>query len=251
MLRRSRIFMDEAKPDTASSGNGATNATTAKTPDAPAQAAGNSGDPAAAQAQSTQQTPPTGDKGKEGQAADVSGYGGKPADTPAPAAGTEATTTDDKPLELDLKGFKEEEVQDLRDFAKTHKLSKETAQALLDQRQAQKAGDEQKRTEIQEGIKKQHGEWEKELRADPDFGGDKFDQSVHQVNKLITDHFPSIQKNLTKSGGKVPPDVMRDLRKVALKMYGESEFTEGSKPAAQTSKEREPWEYYGKEQNGL
>lgn len=136
---------------------------------------------------------------------------------------------EEKPLELDLKGLEEDKVKDIIDFAKSHGLTKEQAQALVDKRK----GDEDQKIAAVEAYKAEEAkifaQWEQELRDDPDFGGENFAQSIHNVNKLIREELPEIKNLLTKSGKRVPPNIMKEFNAVARKLYGETELVQGDR----------------------
>ena len=183
-LKIQKILMDSVEGDASPSGYGAETTTTATTTEK-AQTQGDTsngtqGDTSTAGA--ADKTATTDDKSKQTSTEEgVTGY-----EKPAEEA---------KPLELDLKGLEEEKVADIVEFAKTHNLTKEQAQALVDKRK----GDEDAKVAAVETYKTKEVEvfakWEEELKADPDFGGENFANSVHSVNKLIREELPGL-KNL-------------------------------------------------------
>ena len=225
-LKIHKIYMDEAGEDGSPSGYGAeTSQTTETTTTTEAQGDSNSDAKNDSSSEGTQnQTPATDDKSKQTTTEDVTGYDGKAAaDKPA------EEKTDETPLELDLKGLEETAVADIKEFAKAHNLTKEQAQALVDKRKS----DEDAKVTAVETYKAEEAKifqkWETELKSDPDFGGDNFAHSVHNVNKLIREELPGLKNLLTTSGKRLPPSLMKDLNSVARKLYGETELVNGEK----------------------
>ena len=164
------------------------------------------------------------DNKSEQKTEDLTGY-----DKPKDEKPKEEKPKEEKPLELDLKGLEEDKVKDIIDFAKSHGLTKEQAQALVDKRK----GDEDQKIATVEAYKAEEAKifarWEQELRDDPDFGGENFAQSIHNVNKLIREELPEIKNLLTKSGKRVPPNIMKEFNAVARKLYGETELVQGDR----------------------
>jgi hypothetical protein len=216
--------MDSVEGDASPSGYGAETTQTATTTET-AQTQGDTnnstqGDTSSAGAPNDTTT--ADDKSKQTSTEEgVTGYE-KPAEGSKPAE-------EAKPLELDLKGLEEEKVADIVEFAKAHNLTKEQAQALVDKRK----GDEDAKVAAVETYKTKELEvfakWEEELKADPDFGGENFANSVHSVNKLIREELPGLKNLLTTSGKRLPPSLMKDLNSVARKLYGETELVQGEK----------------------
>ena len=244
-LKIQKILMDSVEGDASPSGYGAETTTTATTTEA-TQTQGDTsnstqGDTSTAGAPNGTTT--TDDKSKQTSTEEgVTGYekpaeGSKPAETQKPAE-------EAKPLELDLKGLEEEKVADIVEFAKTHNLTKEQAQALVDKRK----GDEDAKVAAVETYKTKEVEvfakWEEELKADPDFGGENFANSVHSVNKLIREELPGLKNLLTTSGKRLPPSLMKDLNSVARKLYGETELVQGEKVSSGDT--WKPTDFYNK-----
>lgn len=213
--------MDKANEDGSESGYGAETTTTATTTET-TQTQGNTSDDTKGDTSSAGASDKTATTTEE----DVTGY---------TANKTETTTTEEKPLELDLKGLEEASVADIKDFAKAHGLTKEQAQAMVDKRKS----DEDAKVTASETYKaeevKVFQKWETELKSDADFGGENFATSVHNVNKLIREELPGLKNLLTTSGKRLPPSVMKDLNKVARKLYGETELVQGDKTSSNDS----------------
>lgn len=154
---------------------------------------------------------------------------------------------EEKPLELNLEGIEELEGKKLSEFAKAHKLTKEQAQALVENRKAEltamKADDAKFVTEQEAKKQAAKAKWEQELRDDPVFGKDNYVHSVNRVDKLLAEKLPRFGKMLTKGNIVLPADVMRDLNDVALLVYGTESFVGGDN---NTSKQaaKSPLDYY-------
>ena len=235
MLRLHRILMDKVDDAGSPSGYGAETSTTA-TPTETTQTQGSDNiDPKGdtSSAGTKVETSTAGDKSKQTPTEDVTGY-----------TKTENTKEEEaKPaLELDLKGLPEESIKDIQDLAKDLGLTKDQAQALVDKRKS----DEDAKVAAQETFKVKEAEvfktWETELKSDPDFGGDNFAHSVHNVNKLIREELPGLKNLLTTSGKRLPPSVMKDLNNVARKLYGETELVQGDKTS--TGDSWNPLDFY-------
>lgn len=247
-MRIHRILMDSANADGSPSGYGAETTTTTTSTET-TQTQGNTGDTSQSNttpAGTPNETPKTDDQSKQTTTEEnLSGYGNAATTTKEDPKGEtkETVVTEDKPLELDLKGFEEAGVQDIRDIAKAHNLTKEQAQGLIDKRRATiDSHVEANKTKVDEI----HTKWETELKADADFGGQNFDQSVHNVNKLIREELPGVKNLLTGGKKRLHPDIMRDLNKVARKLYGETEFNPGDKGG--NDKSWNPLDFYNKKQ---
>jgi hypothetical protein len=134
-------------------------------------------------------------------------------------------------LKLDAKGLPEAEVLKVKEFAKKHGVSKEAAQALLDEKK-------QEIKNVEEYVKSQKAEaealqqrtrrgWHEELKSDPVFGGDKFAYNIMQAEKVIHDHMPNLKKKLAESKTMLPAYVMKDLAKLASRLYSTDKLTQG------------------------
>lgn len=239
MLRLVNFLMDSANDNGSASGYEPNSSTPSTPTDTTPQGAGDDGKPP----ETTPATPTTpqdqtgqaGDQSKPDAAADenVTGYDTSEKPKEDDKGGAKDTAVkDDKPLELDLKSLKEEDVKDILDFAKTHGLSKEQAQGLVDQRKTEAdaiAAHAESQTKIRNETYKA---WETELRNDGDFGGENFKNSVHAVNKLIREEIPELKNILTESGKRLPPSIMKNLKNLATKLYGETPFNEGEVPGS-------------------
>lgn len=245
MLLQNRILMDKADDNGSPSGYGTETPTPATTPETPkTQGDTSDGTKGNASGEGTPNTPAaTDDKSKQTTTTeskeDVTGYTG---DKPAEGEKPKETPV----LELDLKGLEETSVADIKEFAQAHGLTKEQAQALVDKRKA----DEDAKVAASETYKQEElkvfQKWEAELKADPDFGGENFAHSVHNVNKLIREELPGFKNILTTSGKRLPPSIMKDLNNVARKLYGETELVQGDKTS--TKDTWNPLDFYKQKQ---
>lgn len=186
----------------------------------------------------------------------ASGYGVKPPEIPKeddPPAGDPPEPPKD--AEIDVKGLADAEVAKVKEFAKANGLSKEQAQKFADLKksealvasQAQAAA--QKKNQIE--VAKLKASWHEELKSDKDFGGEagvNFDKSLLKVEKVLKDFLPGTKKQLTEGGITLHPTVMKDLAKLADKLYGSEKFEQGSAGQAPDGdageKEHQPWDVY-------
>lgn len=135
------------------------------------------------------------------------------------------------PKDLKVEGLKPEEAKQHKDFAIAQKLSKDQAQAYIDQRKAEakQFGDAQ--VEAKKIFDKQvvdmKAGWQKELKTDPTFGGDKFAANVQRANQVLTEFLPNLKNKLTENGSMTPPWVMRDLAKLADVLYATPKMRQG------------------------
>jgi hypothetical protein len=117
--------------------------------------------------------------------------------------------------ELDLKGeqldkfiaFKKQEQKDLETFIQNQET-------------------ENKR---QEKIRNQ--KWDKELRDDPAFGGDKFPTNLTRTEKILDQYGPEFKKELTDAKQMLRPSVMRMLARIADDVYPDRQMVHGDPPA--------------------
>lgn len=170
----------------------------------------------------------------------ATGYGEDP--PPAPKE-PDPKKDDEKPadpeeedeLKLDLKDLDVNDAKEIKEFAKKHKLSKEAAQALVDREKAEikKAKDflTSQSAERERQKQAQRRQWHDELKADPNFGGEKFAHNISRAERVVEEFLPNLKKQLTESKGMVPPYVMRDLAKLADHLYSSEKLTQGSPPA--------------------
>lgn len=175
----------------------------------------------------------------------------KPDDKKPDAAKSE--DPNDEYKELNFESLLPEEVQKLKEFAKKHKLSPEVAQDLVNDKKAEIK-------QINDALKKQKEEtpkiiaqrkaerenkWYEELKADPTFGGDKFDHNVKQVDKVVQEFMPNTKKVLTDNKMMMPPYVMRDLVKLAEHLYSSDRLNQGDPPKPpEINESDDPLDFY-------
>lgn len=138
-------------------------------------------------------------------------------------------------FEVKIEGAAKEEIQKITDFAKKNKLSKEQVAAYAELRKGEIAQYNAAVLKAQNDAKlevaRTRANWDKELRTDPDFGGDKFGANVKMTEKVLKDFMPNTKKMLTERGSMLPPYVMRDLAKMAEHLYSGDKFVQGDPPA--------------------
>lgn len=184
----------------------------------------------------------------------ATGYGDEPPKK-EDAPDVKDTTKDgsgepDKVPEINTEGLLDSEVSDLKDFVKANKLTPEAHKALVDYKKQEvaklaeymenkKTSDETKANDLR---RQQHDE----LSNDAEFGGEKFKHNVKQVDKVIDQFMPNLKNKLTESGVMLPPYVMKDLAKLAKRLYSTESLTQGepSKLEDTNDKELDPLEYY-------
>lgn len=163
----------------------------------------------------------------------VSGYGKEPeviVDDPPVIPPVEQPKVD-LGYEIETKDLDPKEALKIKEFAKTHSLTKEAAQAFANMRFSESQAVKQAELDNQKRFDKEIAEtkanWHKELKTHPTFGGEKFDHNVLQVEKLLTDHLPETKKVLTERKSMLPPYVMRDLAKFAEHLYSTEKMVQG------------------------
>jgi len=160
----------------------------------------------------------------------------------------------DKPQEIEFssEGLDEEDITEIKEFAKKHSVTNEVAQALADQRLADikeyKQINSDQEAENERNKQAQRVAWHQELKADKDFGGEHFGHNIKQAEKVIDEFMPGLKKQLTDSGAMLPPYVMRDLAKMATHLYSTAALDQGGAPGlSDAEKEAEaddPLAYY-------
>lgn len=172
-----------------------------------------------------------------------------PADPPAPPVADPKDADIEKHLG---DGLPKEEVEKIKAFAKANEMTEKQLKAYGELRRQEIKDMEAavaKRSEEMEKLKRQtHREWDKELREDPAFGGDKFQENVTLVERLVQDFLPGYKKRLTEAGGMMPPYLMRDLAKLAKSVYKTETLVHGDPPAPPEEKKSDgpldPYAFY-------
>lgn len=138
----------------------------------------------------------------------------KPTETP-PVEGKkdEVPATDEEKIKLELaevvktlpESFDKELVTK---FATENKFTKEQLEAYVKFAAEDVAA---KEAQHQELVKTTRAKWEKELKEDPDFGGENFDLNLDRAEKVLEKYLVNTKKELTERGSMLPPYIMRDL----------------------------------------
>ena len=161
-----------------------------------------------------------------------------------PEAAPATTKVEGLDFEIKTEGLQKATAEKAVEFVKTHKLSKEQADAFLDLRRseaAQEAAAEVKwQEEAKAAVVKQRADWTKQLRDDPEFGGQNYKNNIHQVDKLLSEHLPGVKNTLTASKGMLNPVVMKDLAKLAAALYKAPAFPQGNAPKKESEGENNP-----------
>lgn len=181
----------------------------------------------------------------------ATGYGDEPPVVPAdpPPAEKKPEPVKDE-LELNVEGVPEAEAAKVREFAKKHGVTKEVAQAMIDERREAVKQVEAQRAEYEKAMQKRIAEtrkqWHDELKNDSQFGGDKFNFHVKRAEKVLEEFMPSTKKVLTERKTMLPPYVMRDLAKLADHLYATEKLVQGeaSKPDADEKENDDPLNFY-------
>jgi len=96
-------------------------------------------------------------------------------------------------------------------FATDNKFTKEQLAAYAEYAKKEVADME---TAKAAAIKETRKQWKKELKEDPEFGGEQFDLNVDRAEKVLEKYLGNTKKVLTERGSVVPPYIMRDLAKL-------------------------------------
>jgi hypothetical protein len=150
----------------------------------------------------------------------------------------------DDPLAIEEPGdLLEDEIKELKAFATEKKLNKEAFKSLVDfkkaeVKKAQEFVNNQQKEAAALAAKTRH-DWHKELKADPTFGGNNFEHSLKDVEKILKDHLPNVKNKLTESKGILPPYIMKDLAALAKHIYGTKKMVQGDKIETKVTEEKQ------------
>lgn len=160
-------------------------------------------------------------------AADAPKAEDKPADPPK----------DEKPPEEDLaaalklpEGSKLEAatVKEVADFAKANKLTKEVAQAVLDQRHALAVKQE---AQLKAAYNKLYDTFVADLKADKDFGGEKFQANVDLAKRAVKQIFTVEERAaLESSPFGNHPILVKAMARLGARLAEDGNFTAGGSP---------------------
>lgn len=158
-----------------------------------------------------------------------------------PAPADPATPPKEGELKVEDKGnLSEAEVAKVLKFAKTHNLPQSVVDADIAERKAEQEQYEKDRlksqADVKEAAKARETQWYEELKIDPTIGGEHFATNVKKVDKFIEDNYPEINKRLTEGGTMLPPYVMRDFFKHAVRLHETESLVQGD-PEGEKAKE--------------
>lgn len=166
----------------------------------------------------------------------VTGYDEEPPKVDPPKEETqeeEPPPEDELGYELSAEGMDEKEIEKIKAFAKTHKLSEETAKAFLALKKSEidseKAAQAEYQNKLKQAVAAKKAEWHKELKDDPKFGGQNFARNIHKVDKVLNQIMIETKKKLTESKTMLPPYVMRDMAKLHDQLFGTENLVHGDK----------------------
>lgn len=80
-------------------------------------------------------------------------------------------------------------------------------------------------------VQKQKAAWHKELKEDPDFGGEKYLTNISRGVKVLDEYLPELKKELTDNKQMLRPSVMRGLARIADALYRDDKLVLGDPPA--------------------
>ena len=182
----------------------------------------------------------------------VTGYGEEPkVDEPKPAPMPTPPKPAEPQSELDkaIAELPEDERAKMKAFAETHQLTPEVAKAYVEMRKTEIADAakwvEHNQAEAKRAQQAQRAGWHKELKTDPDFGGDNFAANVAMVDRVLNEFMPGVKKNLTEKQGMLPPYFMRDLAKLGTHLFKTQEnLVTGDAPAPEVKDDDDPLAFY-------
>ena len=102
-------------------------------------------------------------------------------------------------------------VDEVLEFAKSHKLSPEQTQVLLDREAVIMTNQAKSQAQY---IENQKSVWAAAAKADPEIGGEKFAENLTQAQRIYKLAPPSIQKYLEDSGLGSHPDAIKWFAKI-------------------------------------
>lgn len=151
-------------------------------------------------------------------------------------------------FELEFGDMDKPTAEKVADFAKANGLTKEAAQAFVNLKNSEsaslKADQLARQTAFEKEVVKLKSDWQKELKADADFGGEKYPQSVKNVDKVLTDFLPNTKKALTEGNRMLPPMVMKDLAKLHATLYAPEKIVQGDPPGKADESSDDPLDFY-------
>jgi hypothetical protein len=183
------------------------------------------------------QPPQEGTKNKAGKAG-AAGYEEPPAgsasgyqepkkvDPPAapPETKVEVPPAAADDIKFDETGLSKEAIEQVKNFAKTNKLSKEATDAFAKytKDQAKSLSEQQalQAQQIEQAKTQQRSDWYNQLKTDKDFGGELFNANLKRVDTILDKFFPNTKNLLTTHKSVLPPDIMKDLHSLHKVLLG-------------------------------
>lgn len=169
----------------------------------------------------------------------ATGYGEEPPiveEPPPPVPAVDPAALDD--MDKALEGVPKEDAAEMKAFAVENKIAADVLKKWGDKVKAnvekQKLAIADREKQLEQEKNRTRRAWHDELKADPVFGGDKFDRSVSQAEKVLAEFMPQTKKALTERKTMLPPYVMRDLAVMADHLYATEKLTQGEPIVAQT-----------------
>lgn len=166
----------------------------------------------------------------------ATGYGDEPKEEPKKEEPKADPETDEGKLEASMDESLGELPEDydkesIKKFALDNKFSPDQLKAYVEMAKSEEA---QAVEDNESQVKAQRSSWHKELKDDPEFGGENFVKNVDRVEKVLQNHLPETKKVLTDRGTMLPPYIMRDLLGIAKTLNPTTELVNGdpSKPVA-------------------
>lgn len=129
------------------------------------------------------------------------------------------------------------------------KLDKYIAHEMDDQQKAAKWNEDRLRAEKRAQQEKEVAYY-KDLKGDPDFGGEKFDVNIVRTSKVLTEFGPEIKKRFTDNKVMIHPDLMRMLARIADHVYPDRKMVQGEPPGGKDDEDEKdkpinPLDFYG------
>lgn len=109
-------------------------------------------------------------------------------------------------------------------FIQDNKMTKEQAKAYSELVKAEIAESKANREAF---LKQQKADFVKELKNDPEFGGENFVRNVDRVEKVLENNMPNLKKHLTERSGMLPPYIMKDLLAISKALNPVTDFVKG------------------------
>lgn len=153
-----------------------------------------------------------------------------------PAKSKETTETK---VEVNVEGLSEDSAKLVKDFAATHKLSKEAADAFASVLKTQTGLVEQFKSQQAQMVEKARSEqkinWYNELKGDKDFGGENFNTNLKRVDTILEKFLPNTKNLLTSRKSMLPPSIMKDLHGLHKVLLGSDPMVNGDSPSVQNN----------------